>query len=242
MAKEEIYTIPVNDAFKEDCECPFCFIYQKLERESIDFVLGPSYMEVDVRGYTNEFGFCPNHFGKLYEQNNRLGVALMLESHMKKVREDLKSQIKKQTRLPKFSLKKSKTTEEGITSYTHKLKDACFVCHRVDQAFNRYVDTFFFLWRRDDDFKTLFDGAKGFCIPHFGILFDGAAKKLNGQAYEDFIKRLISIQDKGFDRVVGDLEWFITKFDYRYEKEPWKNSKDAVIRSIEKMASFKVKP
>ena len=24
--KEKLYTIPVNDAFREDCECPLCSI------------------------------------------------------------------------------------------------------------------------------------------------------------------------------------------------------------------------
>lgn len=29
--KEKIYTIPVNDAFDKDCECPLCAMYQELE-------------------------------------------------------------------------------------------------------------------------------------------------------------------------------------------------------------------
>ena len=47
--KEQLYTIPVNDAFNEPCECPLCKIYDNLEQESIDFMLGPSYMEDDIR-------------------------------------------------------------------------------------------------------------------------------------------------------------------------------------------------
>ncbi len=39
-------------------------------------------------------------------------------------------------------------------------------------------------------------------------------------------------------RVIDDLEWFIDKFDYRNENEPWKNSKDAVQRSILKTNSY----
>ena len=27
--KEKIYTIPVNDAFDKDCECPLCAMYQE---------------------------------------------------------------------------------------------------------------------------------------------------------------------------------------------------------------------
>ena len=37
--KEQLYTIPVNDAFNEPCECPLCKIYDNLEQESIDFML-----------------------------------------------------------------------------------------------------------------------------------------------------------------------------------------------------------
>jgi hypothetical protein len=29
-----------------------------------------------------------------------------------------------------------------------------------------------------------------------------------------------------------DISWFCKKFDYRYDQEPWYNSKDAVERSI----------
>ena len=30
----------------------------------------------------------------------------------------------------------------------------------------------------------------------------------------------------------GDVSWFCKKFDYRYDEEPWYNSKDSVQRSI----------
>ena len=58
---EQIYTIPVNEAFQADDECPFCFIERKLERDTLDFVLGnsSSYMESDIRQGTDKAGFCP---------------------------------------------------------------------------------------------------------------------------------------------------------------------------------------
>ena len=33
--KEKIYTIPVNDAFDMDCECPICSMREKLEMEAV---------------------------------------------------------------------------------------------------------------------------------------------------------------------------------------------------------------
>ena len=42
---EQIYTIPVNDAFDSGCECPMCQMQKDLERNAIEYTMGPSYME-----------------------------------------------------------------------------------------------------------------------------------------------------------------------------------------------------
>lgn len=64
--KEQLYTIPLNDAMAANDECPFCFIEQKLEQDLLDFALGScaSYMESDVREQTDKAGFCRYHFLK----------------------------------------------------------------------------------------------------------------------------------------------------------------------------------
>ena len=47
--KEKLYTIPVNDAFREDCECPLCSIYHKLEQDALEYTLRPSTYMVSER-------------------------------------------------------------------------------------------------------------------------------------------------------------------------------------------------
>ena len=47
--KEQLYTIPVNEAFAVPCECPVCAMRHRLKENAIEFTLGPSYMEDDVR-------------------------------------------------------------------------------------------------------------------------------------------------------------------------------------------------
>ena len=64
--KEKIYTIPVNEAFDENGECPFCTLLKKTEDEVLNYVLGPSYMEEDVREETNKVGFCKHHIIKMF--------------------------------------------------------------------------------------------------------------------------------------------------------------------------------
>ena len=83
--KEKLYTIPVNDAFKEDCECPLCNIYKKLEQEALEYTLRPStYMTDDRRLESDKVGFCARHVAMLKEMPDRLGLALMLKTHMEK--------------------------------------------------------------------------------------------------------------------------------------------------------------
>ena len=63
---EQIYTIPVNEAFEASaadasCGCAFCALYRKLEENELDLILGASMMEPDVRIKTNDEGFCKTH-------------------------------------------------------------------------------------------------------------------------------------------------------------------------------------
>ena len=80
--KEKIYNVPVNDAFLADTECPVCAMFEQLENDAIEYTMGPSYMEDDIRAVTDKKGFCQKHIKKIYEQNNRLGYALVMKTHM----------------------------------------------------------------------------------------------------------------------------------------------------------------
>ena len=47
--KEQIYTIPVNEVYDTDCECPLCELEKKLEKETLDYTLGAAMMEPEFR-------------------------------------------------------------------------------------------------------------------------------------------------------------------------------------------------
>ena len=79
---EKIYTIPVNEAFDLYSGCPICSLYKKLEDIELDAILGAAMMEPDIRIETNKKGFCGKHFDIMFNMKNRLGLALMIESHL----------------------------------------------------------------------------------------------------------------------------------------------------------------
>ena len=37
--KEKIYTVPVNDAFALDSECPICSMFEKLENDAVEYAM-----------------------------------------------------------------------------------------------------------------------------------------------------------------------------------------------------------
>ena len=92
---EQIYTIPVNEAFdacrdKPECGCPMCRLYLSLVDTELDLILGASMMEPDVRIKTNEQGFCPTHYRRMQKRRRMLGMGLMMESHLAEVKKILK--------------------------------------------------------------------------------------------------------------------------------------------------------
>ncbi len=234
--KEQLYTIPVNDAFQSDSECPLCKMKKELEQNAIEYTLGPSYMEDDNRAMTDEAGFCEKHIQDLYQQKNRLGLALILSTHMAKVTKDLQKLSKENVSTGKSILKKKNETT-GLGSYVSDLEKNCFICSRINNTFERYIDTIFHLYKKDASFSDKIKNSKGFCTYHYALLFDRASDFLSKEQLNSFISDINHAYFSNMERMQEDIEWFINKFDYRYQNEPWKNSKDALPRAVLKTHS-----
>lgn len=239
--KELLYTIPLMDAFHADDECPFCFIERDLEEQAINFVLGPgaSYMEDDVRGQTDQQGFCRSHFKKLYDYGNRLGCGLILSTHIKQKNKELEEQIRSY-RPVKMSflsrIKKNEAAEQNtLLSWLHAQKESCYICNRINNTYERYMDTFFELYKKDPDFVTLVKNSKGFCLHHLEDLLSAAYSRLSEKEFAQFIDFVLPLVQSHMKRVEEDIEWFCDKFDYRNKDADWRNSKDALQRAMQKV-------
>lgn len=236
--KEKLYTIPVNDAFDKGGECPLCNMRQELEDKAIDFTMGPSYMEDDVRGETSLLGFCERHIGLMYKNQNRLGLALILKSHMDKIINDIDKQSSRPGRISASSIFKKQGDISPLAAYIDNLDRSCYICKKIDQTFERYIATIFYLYQHEEEFRAKFGDCRGFCTRHYGVLHKEAGRYLSGGQLKDFTDVLNSLYLDNMKRVRDDLEWFINKFDYRYANEPWKNAKDALPRAINKTNSI----
>ena len=100
--KETIYTIPINDAFNSDCDCPFCFILKKLDDEKTDAAVGAAMMEPDHRQVSNEKGFCREHIVKMQQKQKVLPLALVMQSYIDTKNNEIFSLFEKKPRKKGF--------------------------------------------------------------------------------------------------------------------------------------------
>ncbi len=237
--KEHIHTIPLHDAFLSGDECPFCYIQRETEQRMLRYTLGASasYMEPEVRGITTSMGFCREHYKKMFDFSNALGNALIMQSYMANLLEEL--QLARQGfRIPQkrglLPKKKADFQENALLQWANRHQNSCFICSRVEESMQRYFETFFHLLK-EEEFRHRVEHCKGFCVGHFARLLETAQTHLPNSRRDWFYEIIPQLMQDNLTRVKEDLDWFAAKFDYRNASADWKNSKDAVQRGMQKL-------
>lgn len=241
--KEALYKIPMVDAFKSGDECPFCHIERDLEQKALDYTLGDSYMQSDVREATDKAGFCRYHLKKMFDYGNAQGNGLIMSTHLKKLNAEMKSLFKgyspvKASLKEKLPLGKKDSLSDPIDPIAiwAKKKDvSCFMCDYYKESYKRYFDTFFYMFKKEPDFSEMIKNCNGFCLHHFGEIMESARLSLSEKEHAALTDILFPLMEKNMDRMLEDVLWFCDKFDYRYRDADWKNSRDAVQRSMQKL-------
>ncbi|MBE6547448.1 MAG: hypothetical protein E7667_01020 [Ruminococcaceae bacterium] len=182
-------------------------------------------MEPDVRIKTNKQGFCRTHYDMMFVRKNRLGMALTLESHL--------DELKKEIRDKGFGGGQGNKPIKRIS----ELEGSCYVCGRIAFNFNNMVETAVLLWESDEEFVKKLKAQPYFCLPHYRMLLQMGQKRLSKKQMQEFSEQCAEVVEKYLDELSGDVSWFCKKFDYRYDEEPWYNSKDSVERSMKFLRS-----
>ena len=235
--KDKIYTIPVTDAYQTDCACPLCFLQDVLEKNALDYYLGPSLMEPDVRASTNESGFCKDHLQQMYDREiNRLGLGLMLHTHVKDILDDIGNDMRgsapAQGTFFKGRDKDYKKNLEALAERIDGRAASCMICKKIESTMERYMDVLFWMYFEQDGFQKLFESKTRYCLPHMADVLRGCAKYLSQNQAAVFLEKFADLQLGGMKKLEDELEWFTLKFDYRNQDKPWGESKDAVPHGI----------
>jgi len=155
------------------------------------------------------------------KQENKLGLSLIIDTHLAEQNKAIK----------KIS---GKHAVDKMVKFIEEYEEKCYICDRLNYTMERYIEVIFYLYFHEEDFKSKFDMSKGFCIYHLKNILK-YMKRLDFAKREKFSGIIFGNQANNMDRIKEDINWFAKKFDYRYEDEPWKNSKDAIPRAIRKL-------
>lgn len=223
--RESILTIPINEVFEPKCGCPICAMRNTVEDHICEYIMGAAMMEPDVRIETNRLGFCREHFNSLLKQNNRLSLALMLDTHLTELRTEV------------FDKKEGMFSKGAKAKKSTEANQSCFVCSKVNWGIQHMLDTLFNMWN-DEGFRKLYSEQEYICLPHYELLLNAAQEKLKKDALKSFIEatdKLISAYAK---KVNDDVHEFCNSFDYRNAKALHNEDKEHVRTSIERAIEF----
>lgn len=221
--RADITNIPVSEVFEPKDGCPICRMRNVLEQRVAEYITGAAMMEPDVRIETNKLGFCYDHYRLILKQRNRLGVALMLESHLAELEKDIFSGL---------SLFGNKGEKQGKSAAART--STCFLCQQVDWAMERMLATVCRLWETESEFRTLFTEQEFLCLPHFALLTQTAEKNMNKKNRPEFAKQSAALAKAYCTELHGDVAHFCKMFDYRNggEDADWGNSRDSIERAV----------
>ncbi|MBO5928479.1 MAG: hypothetical protein J6Q42_00480 [Clostridia bacterium] len=221
--RADITNIPISEVFEPKEGCPICRMRNMLEKRMAEYITGAAMMEPDVRIETNRLGFCIDHFRDIMKQRNRLGVALILESHLAEIEQDVFQGV------PIFGKSGKKQAKDA-----EKQQKTCFICQQVDWAMERMLATVCRLWENEDDFRQLFSEQEALCLPHFSLLVQTAETAINKKHIGDFSKAASALSKQYMTTLQEDISHFCKMFDYRNSGEDadWGNSRDAVERAV----------
>ncbi len=237
-------TIPVWDAVKLEGECPLCALRRHNEVIDVDRYLGASVMEPDTRIQVNALGFCPRHQELLYKQQNRLGHALMMHTHLKETMQRLSPVLKQaqkgEIKRPSL-LKRGGEGEDALSAAARKIREmtgSCILCRSIEENTNRYAYTLLHLYQTDSAFREAFRKSKGVCLKDMALLMEMARTELKGDTLRDFIRDLCDAVERSLAKLEGDLEGFTLKFDYRNADKPWGDSRGSLERTVNKLRGW----
>lgn len=233
--KYQLETIPVWEAIEASAPCPLCFLAERLETQYVSFYVGDSVMTPEIRVTVNRTGFCPRHFQLMIDAGNKLGVSLMTATHIESLRERLRGDRRRLTRLASRRGPRGTKARRAVTAEMDARNGACLVCDRMDHTMRNYAYTLARMYCDESAFREAFDASSGVCIGHLPFVCEVAGDSLAARRREVFFAALFEIVDGDLAEIHRNLGEFAERFDYRDSRPMTETLRDAVPRAIRKL-------
>jgi len=199
-------------------------------------------MEPDFRIESNKKGYCNRHFSMIFANQNKLSLALVLETHLEEIRSELSKLSKDADALLKNKggiFKKGSPAaafSEKLCNILDRQESSCIICDKIEHTMTRYINIMLEMWDKEPEFKVKVENSKGLCLPHYKQVAEAAVKKLSPGRAGEFLGMLAKKQEEELARIQEDIHKFTLKFDYRNQDMEWGTAKDSPVRTIEKIS------
>ncbi len=232
MAKLEISK--VHDVYGNGGECPLCDLYEAAESSYLNSFTHSRIMEPSVRVQTNDRGFCPAHLGMLYRGENKLGLGLMLHTHLQKRLPEIEEVLDAIAAGPR-SRRDRERAETAAASLSGMLS-TCYLCDLLATDMKRYRFTILYLWQKDPEFRPRFRASRGFCIRHFLEMLDEAERSLRIQRLTAWLEEAVPLMKGGFRALEKDLYAFTQLHHDAHRGLGTEEERTALSRVLQKLA------
>lgn len=195
----QIQTMPIWDAYRTYDGCPLCKIFADREKRLVGQYLAENVMDPDFRTASNQIGFCPEHIKQMYSGQNKLGLALQLETRAAEL----------------YKLLSKTPTDKKSAKKTAALLDdhsGCVICNALAEPMERYYMTIAEMYFNEREFPELFKSAHH-CLKHTARLYDAAGYA--GKSVAEYLNDLTSGIKRDLSRTESEMRAFADCFDFR---------------------------
>lgn len=194
-----IQTTPIWEAYRASGGCPLCTLHAAREARIVGQYLSDNVMDPEFRTASNAKGFCANHIKQMYRGQNKLGLALQLETRAAKLAE--------LTAKPPADKKAAKKTADALRAHY-----GCVICSALDDIMPRYYMTVAEMFDNEPEFPELFSAA-AHCVEHAVALYDNAAYA--GRKIAGFLAYLTNALKRDLNSAERDMKSFADCFDFK---------------------------
>ena len=223
----------VHDAYGRPGECPLCLLEEDAEKTYLRSFQHSRVMEPNVRVQTNRQGFCPGHFRKLYDGENKLGLGLVVHTHLQSLRRIVEAELDSLVKSAGGRNGRDRAAAEAAA--LAKRNGSCFICGLLDADVQRYVVTILYLWSKDPEFPPVFRASRGFCIPHFARVLDQASTAMRADRFERWLADAVPLMKASLESLDGDLRAF-TQLHQAAAGPGTDRERTALARTLQKIA------
>ncbi|MEM3616848.1 MAG: DUF6062 family protein [Candidatus Bathyarchaeia archaeon] len=211
----------IERMIKSGAECFLCALEDEIERKYMDAYLSEFVMDAKaMEKLVESMGFCNHHFYRMLitatkpESSDGHGIALIAQSIIEKLLQDLSRQRKKR--------------KEAFVQTAN-----CPICAYLASSMEIYIAKIVeLLSSYEEEFLKLFKVSKGICIPHFTFLLESLKNTINNQ---EIVKTIVGVEEKNLQRLKSELSEYIRRQGYEFSDLDRKDVEDVPLRSIQKI-------